>query len=437
MMPDEPSRWGRLSGPRVLLGVFVALLVAFSAYLYYDKITKPSRDGHLTRSAFLRWRDQILGLESGLDIYQVHNYPNPPIQALILYPFVKLDRIPGAMLWFAAKVVMAGLSIVWVFRLIRGTGPPIPTLGKAAGLLLASHSILGDLSHGNVNIYIAFLVFATLELFRRERPWAAGTVLALAIACKVTPALFVPYFVWKRAWKMVAATVLACGLWLVVVPGVVLGFDYNNTLLTSWFETMVRPFVVEGKVTSEHANQSLPGLTFRMLTNQPSVTTYDEDDGKPRPERFDNFTDIGTSGAKWVVRGFQGLFVLAVVLFCRVRVPQETSTRSLAFAAECSLILLGMLVFSERTWKHHGVVMLLPFCTLGAATYNRTLPKWLNLSVGTIMVLVFLLIALPSAASADAQDLALTYGSHTAVFLLLMLGTLVILWHEGKFVLDR
>jgi hypothetical protein len=33
-------------------------------------------------------------------------------------------------------------------------------------------------------------------------------------------------------------------------------------------------------------------------------------------------------------------------------------------AAEFSLILVGMLLFSERTWKHHCVTLLLPFAVL-------------------------------------------------------------------------
>ena len=33
-------------------------------------------------------------------------------------------------------------------------------------------------------------------------------------------------------------------------------------------------------------------------------------------------------------------------------------------AAEFSLIVLGMLLFSERTWKHHCVTLMLPFAVL-------------------------------------------------------------------------
>ena len=32
----------------------------------------------------------------------------------------------------------------------------------------------------------------------------AGLILALSISYKVTPALFIPYFVYKRSWRTVA-----------------------------------------------------------------------------------------------------------------------------------------------------------------------------------------------------------------------------------------
>jgi alpha-1,2-mannosyltransferase len=410
----------------------IVVVLAIAMVRYYLKIQEPSRDGHLTRSAFLRWRDQVLDLDHGVNIYEKHNYPNPPIQALILSPFMQLDRIEGAILWFVAKAVMAVVCALWVIWLIRGTGPPLHWLSVVYGLFLSSHSVLGDLSHGNVNIFIAFLVFACLELFRRGWGFSSGIVLALAISCKVTPALFLPYFVWKRAWKATLGTILGCGLWLFVVPGAILGWETNRTLLTSWYETMVRPFVVEGKVTSEHANQSLPGLTFRLLTNQPSALTYDEDDGRPRPERFDNFTDIGQTSAKRLIQCFQLLFVVIVIWLFRVQVPGQVSSRSLALAAECSFIILGMLMFSERTWKHHGVVLMLPFLTLTTAVMTTRYPRLLRRLLGVMMVGVMLLIALPSLASKDAQDLALTYGSHTAVFLALTAGVVAVLIVEKQ-----
>src|SRR5690606_20253338 len=48
-----------------------------------------------------------------------------------------------------------------------------------------------------------------------------------------------------------------------------------------------------------------------------------------------------------------------------------------ALAAEFSLILVGMLLFSERTWKHHCVTLVLPFAVL--CYFLATVPATLRL----------------------------------------------------------
>ena len=58
-----------------------------------------------------------------------------------------------------------------------------------------------------------------------------------------------------------------------VAPGAILGFDYNRTLMTSWFEIMVKPFAIDGQITSEHPNQSMPGVLTRLLTGKWRVSS--------------------------------------------------------------------------------------------------------------------------------------------------------------------
>lgn len=430
----SPTRW------RVLFLVILGVLLTGSSLKYLQKASKPSDLGTYTRTAFLRWRPQIMGgahadgrpivgLMQGADAYKLYVYPNPPVMALVLWPFMSLPPLVGAMAWFYAKAGMAVLCYLWAFRLVADAGRPLPDWAKGLVVLLGLHPVLGDLSHGNVNIFIAFLVMAMLELVRRNRDLAAGVVLGLAIACKVTPGLFLPYFVWKRSWKMVAASLVGLGLWLFVVPGVVFGMERNVTLLNSWFDGMVRPFLVEGKVTSEHANQSIPGVVFRLLTSEPSVVGYDEDD-RPFAAEFHNFTDIGTPAAKMVIRGCQAAFVLVVVTLCWAPFSSRGSRPGLWLAAECSLIVLGMLLFSERTWKHHGVVLILPYATLAGFLALRPLSPVLRAYTTWTLGLVAVLTLGPSLAGGDAQDLALTYGSHSTAFLLLTAGVCVVMGYE-------
>ncbi len=466
------NRLGALLAARPLLwrvGVagLLALVLVLSLGLYLHKIHKPDRNGDFTKSAFLRWRPQIEDLDRGVDIYDKHNYPNPPIMALILRPFVALPPFTGAVVWLLVKAALAAVLFVWALRLATekwsarsasGIEPPLaervghfPPLAACAVGVLSIHPILGDMQHGNVNIFIAFLVFASLELFRRGWDVSAGVVLALAIACKVTPALFVVYFGWKvllggcaavrektslvrAVWKsggaVILGTLIGLGLWLFVVPGAVLGFERNTTLLKSWYGMMAKPFVEQGKVTTEHPNQSIPGLVFRLLTDSPSDIIYD-DDGKPVPVNPRNLVDIGPDAAKWVVRGCQGAFALAFVLLAGA--PIATRRQGVWFAAECGFILLGMLLFSERTWKHHATTTALPMAAIvGCWVFGGISGRMRAYLLGTLTVAT-LLMTVPSLLPEephgyDPQDDCLVYGTHTAAFVLLTVALGVVMW---------
>ena len=409
-----------------VLAVLAAVGLAGSKYA--DKLTKPGRTGQQTRSAFLRWREQVLALDAGTDVYRRFNYPNPPVMALVLRPFYRLEPTPGALAWFGLKAVLAGVTLFWAVRLARGP-TPTPDWAVALAVLFSLHPVLGDLSHGNVNILIAFLLVAALDLLRRRWDFAAGLVLALAIACKVTPALFLPYLAWKRWWTALGGALVGLGLWLVVVPGAALGFDRNAALLGSWFDTMVRPFVVEGRITSEHANQSLPGLFTRLLTDSPSSLRYDEEDGRPVPDGQHNLLSLDPAAVKWLIRGGQLGFVVAVVVLCRT--PRDCR-QGVGVAAEYALVALGMLLFSERTWKHHAVTLVVPYAVIAAAVAARPWSSGVRAYLTGTMVAVGVLALGPSVVGGEFQDTALTYGSHTAVFLLLTAAVGVVLWGERR-----
>jgi hypothetical protein len=346
--PSASPRWHHWL---FLLGLLLIFLLASIQYGL-----KARKD----RSAFERWHQYLTDIDGGEDIYQQHNYPNPPIMALILDPFMRLPAVAGALCWFYFKVVLTLLALRWVFRLVEEAGKPFPPWAKGVTVLLSLRPILGDLNHGNVNLFILFLVVASLYSFHRRRDMQAGILLALAIACKVTPALFVPYFLWKRSWKTLAGCAVGLVLFLVLVPSIFVGPKQNATLLTSWVEHMVLPYVVKGEVTTEHPNQSLPGLAFRLLTYSPSFVAYPHN--RPVGVGYHNVLALDPDVVRRIVKGCMGLFAALVVWTCRT--PTARVRSGWRLAAEYSLVLLGMLLFSERTWKHHCVTFVLPFAVL-------------------------------------------------------------------------
>jgi hypothetical protein len=402
----SPQRWFVLG----LLLLFLGLSIQYSI------------KARANRSAILRWREQLNQLADE-DIYQRFTYPNPPIMALLLEPLAQLPPLLGSLSWFYLKVLMTLVALHWFFRIVEGPDRPYPPWAKALAILLSLRPIMGDLTHGNINLFILFLVVGGLYAFCHRRDVLAGLLLALAIACKVTPALFVPYFLWKRAWRTLAGCTAGLVLFFMIVPGWFLGNERNLHLLGSWTERMVTPFVVAGTVTSEHPNQSLPGLAFRLATHSPSFL-----DEHGEPLRYHNLASLEPHVVGWFLKGCMAAFAGLVVWTCRTPTRERQGWR---LAAEFSLIVLGMLLFSERTWKHHCVTLLLPFSVfayyLGACRPGPGLRAYL---IGSLVV-VMLLISSTSTSLLEGLDstakLAQVYGAYVWAYLVLIAALVVLL----------
>lgn len=375
-------------------------------------------------SAIVRWHNQIKSLEMGEDPYELHGYPNPPIMAILLTPLTWLGPLASAVVWFFLKAGMTLLALHWVFQLIETAGQPFPVWAKVLTVLLSLTPIIGDLEHGNVNLFILFLVVGALYLFHERRDLGAGVVMGLAIACKVTPALFVPYFLWKRAWK----AALGCGVGLVLflwlVPGALLGWDTNRRDLASWADKMVIPYVSQSQVTSKHTNQSLPGLASRLLTHSPSFFTYVGETFTPL--EWHNLVALEEKTAQLLVRGCAILFGLLVLWTCRTPISDRHDWRH---AAEYGIVILGMLLFSERTWKHHGVTLVVP---LGVLCYSLSQCKprdWRRAYlIGSLTVVVLLMsTASTTVLPGRGAKLAQVYGAYVWAYLVLLAALAVLL----------
>ena len=231
---------------------------------------------------------------------------------------------------------------------------------------------------------------------------------------------------------MLAGCGLGLGLflWPGLVPAALLGWERNHQLLHSWTDQMITPYVIHGAVTSEHPNQSLPGLLYRLATRSPSFSTYDYEQDRYISLDYHNLLALDPQLVRGVVTGCMLLFAGLVVWACRTPTQPRKSWR---LAVEFSVIILGMLLFCERTWKHHCVTLLLPFAVL--CYYLATgRPGW---KVGAYLIgtlaAVELLMALTSTSLFERElaKAAQVYGAYVWAYLLLLAALIVVLRQPG------
>ena len=358
-----------------------ALCTVFGAALVYAD--KAADD----RSAFIRWRHQVLAFWQGENIYDEMMFPNPPIMPLTLLPFMTLPPITGALCWFGLKVALTAASIAMCFRMARNGTRPLPAYVQAMVFLFSFRPILSDLHHGNNNLVILFLIVAMLYAWREGHDVLSGLLLALAISYKVTPALFVPYFLYKRSWRTVAATCAGLVLFLLVVPSLILGPTFNGECLAMWWHRMLSPFLNKGFVSPQEINQSMVGVLTRLLT-----------DTKTGAGRYDVHLDLNL--VSWspravglLVKGLSLGMVGLLAAFCRTRASRRTDPRLLG---EFALVVLTMLFVSERSWKHHYVTLLLPYTYLAYRVGVPRLAREVRWGIWTAIVLSAVLMATTS-----------------------------------------
>jgi len=113
--------------------------VSFTAdFLHADKAAED-------RSAFIRWRHQVLEMMAGANIYDDYYFPNPPIMPISLYPLMTLPPLQGALTWYALKVGLTVLSVWFCFKMVRFDDRVLPSWVQGLILLLSFRPILGDL----------------------------------------------------------------------------------------------------------------------------------------------------------------------------------------------------------------------------------------------------------------------------------------------------
>ncbi len=187
-------------------------------------------------------------------------YLYPPLFAQLLTPLAWLPLPVAAFLWAAGNV----LAVSWLWRQIRPVLPAAsnPHLMSAGWWLVLGPILLGNFLLGQVNLWIAATVtFALLADARRQRAATGGLALAAAVSIKLSPALLIPYFIGRRAWRLLAWWALWMGLGN-VLSCMALG-PHRWTILHAWYqEIILQGWHFDFAVAS---NQSLYGALRRAI----------------------------------------------------------------------------------------------------------------------------------------------------------------------------
>lgn len=199
------------------------------------------------------------GLERG------YGFTYPPFAAVVLRPLTWGGEDLSNRLWTGATfLICVGLAAALVSRLARHPSTwagQAPTRARRVGLvaggtavLLLSSSVVHNLVVGQVSLLIVALAF--VDAARIVPPRFQGALVGLAAAIKLTPLVFLPYWLVTRQWRQAA-----------MMMGVFLGAAGVGFLLypadsaTYWSDALFDTSRVGDVVTSR--NKSILGFMSR------------------------------------------------------------------------------------------------------------------------------------------------------------------------------
>lgn len=269
----------------------------------------------------------------------------PPFFLFIAAGLALLARLSmgGALLlWQVGCVAAIWGSCRLLARLVDEKPPPFASAATLVPVLMTARLFQEHLQHTQVNFYLFLLVVLAFHLFRRRRDAWGGLALAAAASAKAVPILFLPYLLYKRAWRAAAWTAAFLVALNVALPLAVFGPARTAQHWRVWRGVAAAE---TADPTPHYMNQSLLAALKRLLTTE---------GGARDPVRY-AIAAWPTSRVQVVFYGLAGVGALGLAFAFRRHPPGLAHG---ALAAEVAVCLAAMPLVSPLAWKAHFVTLL-------------------------------------------------------------------------------
>lgn len=293
----------------------------------------------------------------GLDL----PFTYPPLAAIVFSPFAWMSfPVASVAITCTTLVLLVVSTVIVLTRLDIWTGPATftsePAWARRSWLALALvalsmiylEPIQANFDFGQINVVLMTLVIA--DCVPRRTPWPRGVLVGLAIALKLTPAVFLVYFVLRRDGRAALTAVLS--FVVASLAGFVLAWQDS---LEYWIHTLGDT----GRIGSAmlNTNQNIAGALARL--------------------------ELGDTlqFALWTAACFVALGV--TVWSARRVVHADEPVLAL------SLVALFGLVVSPVSWSHHWVWVLPTLIVTSVLAYRRRNAALAVLTVAGIALLVW------------------------------------------------
>jgi alpha-1,2-mannosyltransferase len=328
------------------------------------------------------------------------HYPYMPTAAMYFSPLALIDANVGLALRYAVAVGCLWLTLYLLQIIVRGRSTALASQGLTIGalsVLLASHYVIRDLDDGGPHLILLAMLVGGIYSAWRGNEYRAAAWFGLVAALKAPAALFVPFLLWKRRWRLAGTTVLAALLWS-VLPAVWMGPSSWWRHQREWTRVVAgsvsgNPTPVAEDSESRVQNQALKPALMRCLLP------------------FVNSTRASALATAATI-------ALVVVSAWWAR-PRDDGPASAAWLLECSAVLILVLLLSPVTWVQH-IVFMLPALYLIVAEDRGIRRLGAPAAAAMAAYVVFALVLNREFLGREHYLLLLSYGAQTLCMILVL-----------------
>jgi alpha-1,2-mannosyltransferase len=279
-----------------------------------------------------------------------------PTTGIFFAPLTLLERNASLALRYLIAIGCLLLTMRLMHRMVfsaESAKRHLLWIGGGAAVLTLQF-ILNDLDDGGPHLILLGILTCAIYAIWAGREWLGAIILGFGITLKITPALFVLLFLWKRQWRLASYTVLATVFWI-VAPAMYMGPTNWWAHQAEWTQNAVLSILdrqAEGRQENElqKANLSLRHTMLRYLVTYPPDHRLRKVDPGYKP-----VLDL-PSGAATLIVGIAALAILGLFAWStrqKVEGPGDPN-----WARDFAGTLLLALFFSPITWDQHLVWMI-------------------------------------------------------------------------------
>ncbi len=323
---------------------------------------------------------------NGTPIYADYLNTWPPFFAVFSVPFAYIDAISPLLirlLWLVGIIVSWFFIARYTVNLTTGENLTLMQTSNPSNLwlldwkvfipiLLVLRFVIDDISNIQINSYLLLASLYVIYCHMNNKYVVGGIGLGLIIALKVYPVFLLPFFMYRKSYKLSFIALLTIAS-TVGVSLLVFGLDNGMTNYQDWIANKAM-----GETILTHKNQSILPFIEGLLTEQSRGLDI-----------YYNVMDLPKKATKGITLGLIALSALLVAW--RFRKPKQ----KIQVVGQFFFVLTAIPLMSPLAWKYY-FVFTFPLVFL---QFNRL---FISKSVDTTYVKILFVIAMVlSIASTD------------------------------------